>query len=143
MMTVVIIMIIMINMIILINLIIMIIMIIMIMIIIMIQIYILIWFWFVFLTIVSGLNLVWRVGTFLSGRMREWILRTQATLEATPEQVATVTQHLSLGDWFILLQIGENIDTRIYLDLLGALAKSFQSELTNGLRPRQEVSTDV
>ena len=92
--------------------------------------------------------------------MREWILRTQATLEATvsgvwwetslpnqdnkemnnifsrskrplwtsisflcfylyfytlfyiffiyffqPEQVATVTQHLSLGDWFILLQV--------------------------------------
>jgi len=107
------------------------------------KIYILLWFWFVFLTVVSGLNLVWRVGTFLSGRMREWILRSQATLEATPEQVATVTQHLSLGDWFILLQIGENIDTRIYLDLIAALAKSFQSELTNGLRPRQEVSTDV
>ena len=25
------------------------------------QIYILLWFWFVFLTVVSGLNLVWRV----------------------------------------------------------------------------------
>ena len=43
----------------------------------------------------------------------------------------------------LLFQIGENIDTRIYLDLLAALAKSFQSELTNGLRQRQEVSTDV
>ena len=49
---------------------------------------------------------------------------------------------LSLGDWFILVQvtaaqaaqadsssaqIGENIDTRIYLDLIAAMAKSFQS----------------
>ena len=29
------------------------------------QIFILIWFWFVFLTVVSGLNLVWRVSLSL------------------------------------------------------------------------------
>ena len=32
------------------------------------QIYIFMWYWFVFLTVVSALNLVWRLTTMLSGK---------------------------------------------------------------------------
>jgi len=96
------------------------------------KIYVVMWFWFIFLTVVSALNLVWRLSTFLSGKLREMVLRHQATLEASPEEVATVTQHLTLGDWFILIQIGENIDSGIYLSLISSLAKAFQSQTSNG-----------
>jgi len=90
------------------------------------KVYIIMWFWFVILAVVSGLSLVWRVGTLLSGRIREFVLRHQTSLQGTPDQIAIVTSALSLGDWFILLQIGENIDNRIYAELVSALAASFK-----------------
>jgi innexin len=39
------------------------------------KIYILLWFWFVSLAILSGLQLIWRLATLASARLRESILR--------------------------------------------------------------------
>jgi len=90
------------------------------------KIYILLWFWFVFLSTVSAMQLVWRVFSIMSGRMREFILRGQSRLLAGPEDISVCCSNISLGDWFILLQIGNNIDTHIYTDLIQQLAKSFK-----------------
>jgi len=62
----------------------------------------------------------------MSGRMREFILRGQSRLLAGPEDISVCCSNISLGDWFILLQIGNNIDTHIYTDLIQQLAKSFK-----------------
>ena len=38
------------------------------------KIYILVWFWFVFLSTVSAIQLIWRMLSIVSVRMREFIL---------------------------------------------------------------------
>jgi len=84
------------------------------------------WFWFVFLSTVTAMQLVWRVFSIISGRMREFILRGQSRLLAGPEDISVCCSHMTLGDWFILLQIGNNIDTHIYTDLIQQIAKGFK-----------------
>jgi len=90
------------------------------------KIYILLWFWFVFLSTVSAIQLVWRVFSIISGRMREFILRGQSRLLAGPDDISVCCNQMSMGDWFILLQIGNNIDSHIYADLIQQIAKSFK-----------------
>merc|ERR1719320_1800877 len=67
------------------------------------KIYILLWFWFVFLSTVSAMQLVWRVFSIMSGRMREFILRGQSRLLAGPEDISVCCSNISLGDWLILI----------------------------------------
>lgn len=90
------------------------------------KIYILLWFWFVFLSTVSAIQLVWRAFSIISGRMREFILRGQSRLLAGPDDVTLCCYNMSMGDWFILVQIGNNIDSHIYADLIQQIARSFK-----------------
>jgi len=90
------------------------------------KIYILLWFWFVFLSTVSAIQLIWRVFSISSGRMREFILRGHSRLLAGPEDISVCCNNMSLGDWFILHQIGNNIDSHIYADLIHQIATSFK-----------------
>ncbi len=92
------------------------------------------WFWFVFLSTVSAFQLIWRVLSITSRRTREFILRRQ-TLEYAQvkqqlhlvyttiiplqqEHVAICCAKLSMGDWFILQQVGENVDVHVFADLV-------------------------
>jgi len=90
------------------------------------KIYILLWFWFVFLSTVSAIQLVWRALSLTSGRVREFILRGQSRLLAGPDDISVCCNHMSMGDWFILVQIGNNIDCHIYVDLITQIATSFK-----------------
>lgn len=102
------------------------------------KIYILLWFWFVGLAILTGLALVWRLATLVSGRLRESILRSQSHLFAQQSDITTVCNSLTISDWFILAQIADNIDSRIFAELLQQLAVSFTKMVPNGI-----MSTDV
>lgn len=89
------------------------------------KIYIMLFFWLVFLVTVTSISLAWRLASIFSGRIREFILRGQSRLLAKPDEVSIVCNNLSLGDWFILVQIGNNIDTMLYADLIHQTAVAF------------------
>jgi len=82
------------------------------------KIYVLLWFWFVFLSTVSAIQLIWRILSITSRRTREFILRRQTLEYAQQEHVAICCAKLSMGDWFILQQVGENVDVHVFADLV-------------------------
>jgi len=105
------------------------------------KIYIVLWFWFTFLATVTAIHFVWRVATLSSGRMRETVLRGRSRLFAKPDDIATVCNNTTLGDWFILVQLGANIDSHIFADLVAQLSKAFH-QYANG-EHQSKINTDV
>lgn len=89
------------------------------------KIYVFLWFWFIILSILSGISLVYRAVVVAGPRVRLYLLRARSRL-ALQEQVETVCGKLQIGDWFVLYQLGKNIDPLIYKDLMGALSDKFE-----------------
>jgi len=100
------------------------------------KIYVLLWFWFVFLSTMSAIQLVWRVFSFTSRSGREFLLKQKTNQIASPEDISNCCGRLSLGDWFILIQLGENIDVHVFAELIHQIAMSF-----NKVYPSQEEQT--
>ena len=87
------------------------------------KVYVILWFWLVVLTIVSALVLVYRLFVVLSQGMRTTLLRARARL-VPAKQVEAVAGDLSLGDWFLLYQLGKNLDPLIFREVLEDLGRA-------------------
>lgn len=90
------------------------------------KIYVFMWFWFVILAVLSGLALVYRTMVFLSPRVRYYLIFILDRL-TSPQRLNTVLSHMSYGDWFLLQQVGHNIDSRNFRDLLAELENEMTS----------------
>jgi len=86
------------------------------------KIYIMLWLWFVFLSTVSAMQLVWRILSIISVWMREVTLGQISSRMARDSEVTECCRQLSLGDWFLLAQIGCNIDSHIFAQLIHQVA---------------------
>ncbi|CAH2235975.1 jg4311 [Pararge aegeria aegeria] len=91
------------------------------------KIYVFLWFWFIILSILSGISLIYRAAVVAGPRVRLYLLRARSRL-APQEQVETVARKLQIGDWFVLYQLGKNIDPLIYKELMGDLATKFEGK---------------
>ncbi|KAL1131842.1 hypothetical protein AAG570_011453 [Ranatra chinensis] len=86
------------------------------------KIYVFLWFWFVLLTLCTGLSLLYRAVVVISPQVRLYLLRARSRL-SPQDQVETIAKKCQIGDWFVLYQLGKNIDPLIYKELIGDLAK--------------------
>ncbi|KAF0752319.1 innexin inx2 [Aphis craccivora] len=86
------------------------------------KIYVFLWFWFLFVAILSGLNLVYRTAVVVMPKFRLLLLRARSRL-APQDDVETITKKCQIGDWFVLYQLGKNIDPLIFKELVSDLAK--------------------
>jgi len=57
--------------------------------------------------------------------MREYLLRARARL-APMYQVQGICRKCKLGDWFILYQLGKNIDPMIFREVMSELHKKME-----------------
>jgi len=89
------------------------------------KIYIFLWFWFIILAAVSGLALLYRLVVLLAPQVRSFLLRSRASM-APIYEVDAVSNKCQIGDWFVLLLLGKNIDPLIYKELICDLASKFQ-----------------
>ncbi|CAG9783340.1 unnamed protein product [Diatraea saccharalis] len=62
------------------------------------KIYVFLWFWFVILSILSGISLLYRMAVVAGPRVRLYLLRARSRL-APQEQVESVARKLQIGDW--------------------------------------------
>ncbi|XP_077284716.1 innexin 2 [Arctopsyche grandis] len=85
------------------------------------KIYVFLWFWFVILSVLSGISLAYRVAVITGTRLRLYLLRVRSRL-APYKQVKAVANECHIGDWFVLYQLGKNIDPLIFKELISALA---------------------
>jgi len=91
------------------------------------KIYVFLWFWFIIVAIMSGLALVYRIGVVCSGGVRRHLLRAQARL-ANAADVDVINEKCMIGDWFVLLLLGKNMEPLIYKEFIGDLAERLQGK---------------
>ncbi|XP_037093197.1 innexin inx2-like [Pollicipes pollicipes] len=87
------------------------------------KVYVILWFWLVLLAVISGLALIYRLLVIISPQLRILLLRSRARL-APAAQVTAISQRLWLGDWFVLYQLGKNMDPLIFQDVLVDLSRA-------------------
>lgn len=85
------------------------------------KIYVFLWFWFILLTFLTGLCIVYRFCIVVSPALRLYLLRARSRL-SSPKDVQIIADKFQLGDWFILYQLGKNIDPLVFKDLVAQLA---------------------
>ena len=91
------------------------------------KIYVALWFWFIVLATLTGLALLYRLSLLLVPQMRLQIFMVRARL-ALPEEVAVVARECQIGDWFILCQMGKNMDPIAFSELITALSERFRED---------------
>lgn len=91
------------------------------------KIYVFLWFWFVILSVLTGIGLVYRLATAMGPQMRMYLLRARSRL-APQDQIETISNKCQIGDWFVLYQLGKNIDPLIYKELVADLAKKLEGK---------------
>jgi hypothetical protein len=84
------------------------------------KIYVFLWFWFVILCAITGVKLIYRLVVVVLPKFREIILRSKVR-HASLTKIQTICTEFSLGDWFLLNQLGKNLDTLIFRDFIDAL----------------------
>nr|CAI5825059.1 unnamed protein product [Callosobruchus analis] len=85
------------------------------------KIYVFLWFWFIILTILTTLTLIYRVIIIFSPRMRVYLLRMRFRL-VRQDAIDTIVRRSKMGDWFLFYMLGENVDSLIFRDVLQELA---------------------
>lgn len=84
------------------------------------KIYVFLWFWFIFLSALSCLSLIYRVAIIYSPKLRLFLLRARSRL-ARRDMVNIVANTCSIGDWFVIYQLGKNLDFVVYGQVIDEL----------------------
>jgi len=91
------------------------------------KIYVFLWFWFITVSIITGIQVVYRVMVLASPKLREMLLKVRSRL--TPQhQVEHLCEKFKIGDWFLLYQLGKNIDPLIFKEFISELYRSMDSQ---------------
>lgn len=91
------------------------------------KIFVFLWFWFIALTILSAISLVYRVAVCFWPKVRLYLLRARSRL-SSHEDVEQIADKCQIGDWFILYQLGKNIDPLIYKEVITDLAQKLDGK---------------
>jgi hypothetical protein len=86
-----------------------------------------IWFWFVILAVLSGLALLYRLAVVLRAQTRLYLLRARSRL-APSGDIDTINRKCHIGDWFVLYQLGKNMDPLIYKEFIHDLARRLEGK---------------
>ena len=82
----------------------------------------------VFLTLLKFWRQVtYRLSTCLLPNLRTMLLRARAKLNKNPRQVDAICRKFRLGDWFVLYQLGKNIDPLIFREFINDLYEKLNS----------------
>lgn len=92
------------------------------------KIFIFLWFWLIIVAMISGLGLIYRMTTFTPW-MRRMLLRTKSRL-VSAITVESIVRKCQVGDWFLLFQLGKNMDALIYKEFMEELARELQTKET-------------
>lgn len=99
------------------------------------KIYVFLWFWFIILSILSGISLVYRIAVVMGPKLRHLLLRARSRL-ADSDEVEQVANKCNIGDWFLLYQLGKNIDPLIYKEVITDLSREMGDDNQSGHKQR-------
>ncbi|CAH1379414.1 unnamed protein product [Tenebrio molitor] len=89
--------------------------------------YIFIWFWFMILASLLTILVLYRIVIVVAPRVRPRLLN--ARHRAIPIEVcSSLCRKIDLGDWWVLMLLGRNMDPMIYREVVSELAKRIESK---------------
>ncbi|CAN7994164.1 unnamed protein product [Ixodes hexagonus] len=91
------------------------------------KIYIFLWFWFILLGVVSGMVLLFRVIVTACPPVRVYLLNLRFRIVHL-DHLHTVVRRGSLGDWFLIYMLGQNVDSVIFKEVIAEMAKRMTTE---------------
>ncbi|KAL0840173.1 hypothetical protein ABMA28_015465 [Loxostege sticticalis] len=86
------------------------------------KIFIFLWFWFIILSVVSGLAIVYSAAVILMPRTRETILKRRFRF-GTPNGVEALVRKTQVGDFLLLHLLGQNMSLRVFGEVLDELSR--------------------
>ncbi|XP_033330437.2 innexin 7 [Megalopta genalis] len=96
------------------------------------KIYVFLWYWFIVLSAITGLGLVWRILTMVlharSTLFNKYVFSIACPGKYNPWSMLTVTHEYHFGDWLFLYYIAKNLDNYVFKDLLQQLAEDMQAK---------------
>ena len=98
------------------------------------KIYCFLWFWFVIIAVLTGVQMIYRLVTIFVPALRGLLLRAKARMLPDYE-VNAVNKKCKLGDWFLLYQLGKNIDPMVFKSFLHTLYKEIHDGHDGGGSP--------
>lgn len=81
------------------------------------------WFWFLLVALVSTLNMAYRVVVVTVPTSRSVLLKFRSR-GAPLDKINVIQRTFKIGDWFVLYQLGKNIQSTCYNALITELAKN-------------------
>ncbi|XP_017784565.1 PREDICTED: innexin inx2 [Nicrophorus vespilloides] len=91
------------------------------------KIYVFLWFWFIMLSVLSGISLIYRLAVIMGPKLRLYLLRARSRM-ADNEYIVKIANNCHIGDWFVLYQLGKNIDPLIYKEVIEELAMKLEGK---------------
>lgn len=86
-----------------------------------------IWFWFIIVAVLSGLALAYRLAVITVSSIRLYLLRARSRL-APRDQIEVINRKCQIGDWFVLYQLGKNMDPLIYKEFVNDLSRRLEGK---------------
>lgn len=90
------------------------------------KIYIFLWFWFIILSVISGLALVYSAIVVMMPTSRETIIKRRFR-HASSKEVERLIRGIEIGDFLILHLLGQNINVQWYSEMLQELCNNIET----------------
>lgn len=91
------------------------------------KVYVFLWFWFIVLAVITGLAVLYRLLTIVSLQLRYLLLKSKFRI-ASKRDVQYLSYNMSVGDWFIFNQIGQNVDPFAFKIVITNLANIMRNK---------------
>ncbi|BFG01312.1 innexin inx5 [Drosophila madeirensis] len=86
------------------------------------KIFVFLWCWFLFIAIISGVNILCRLVMLTNKSLREKMIRSQLSF-MTKRHVQRALRDLTIGDWFLLMKVSVNVNPMLFGDLMQELCE--------------------
>lgn len=104
------------------------------------KIYIFLWFWFVFLAIITGAVLVYRLLILFFEALRKTVLRSRSRL-CDPYHLNVVLNVSKIGDWFLLHLLAKNMDGQNFREFVERYSEYILKTQNMNLDEKQPIMT--
>ncbi|XP_031771489.1 innexin inx7 [Apis florea] len=99
------------------------------------KIYVFLWYWYIILSVITGLGLLWRLLTMVLHARSELFNKIVFSMACpgkyNPWNVLAVTHECHYGDWVFLYYIAKNLDNYIFKEFLVKLAGDLDERRQN------------
>lgn len=92
------------------------------------KVFLFLWFWFIILAVLTAISCLVRIFTLTIPKFRLFLFKRQVGLGVSEKQVELIFRRCQVGDWFLLMLIGQNVTPWVYDEVLIDLAARFEGK---------------